>query len=302
MAGESAGRLARRHRESTTGSILDGLHSDGWAVFHDVRLPGRHRPHLDHVVVGPPGVFVVHSKSWSGRIEVRDNRFWCRGRRQDRVVGAASECALAVSGLVSGPAATTVRSALCFERVDPVVGWCCDVMLCSTSSLREVLTRRPAVLTPDEVTLASIELDLGFRSAEQRPVRAPQLPGTPTRSPRPRRTEPRASRWLRRALIRLSIVLLVTIVLMTQAPRLADFRDSLVDRIKDAVVPDSLTPELAYDSCAALREIYPDGVGTGTAVREARLERALPAVQPEVARFSAALDKDGDGLVCERGR
>ncbi len=62
MAGESAGRLARRHRESTTGSILDGMHSDGWAVFLDVRVPGRHRPQVGHVAVGPPGIFVIQTE------------------------------------------------------------------------------------------------------------------------------------------------------------------------------------------------------------------------------------------------
>ena len=191
MAGEPAGRLARRHRERTTGSILEGMHSDGWAVFHDVRVPGRHRLHVDQVVVGPPGLFAIYAKTWSGLSEVRDNRFWCRGRRQDRVVGTASEAALAVAGLVSGPATNTVRSALCFERADPVVGWCFDVMLCSTSNVRELLIRRPQVLTPDEVRLASIDLDLGFRAGAQRPAREPKL--QPTRQRRVRRQEPRIS-------------------------------------------------------------------------------------------------------------
>ncbi len=75
-----------------------------------------------------------------------------------------------------------------------------------------------------------------------------------------------------------------------------------MDRIKETVVPDSLTPDLAFDSCDALRAVYPNGVGTAADVRAVKRDKALPAVQPEVSRISAALDKDGDGLVCERER
>jgi hypothetical protein len=305
MAGEPAQRLARRHRGHTTGSILDGLHVDGWAVFHDVRWPGTRRT-VDHVVVGPPGVFVIDSKNWSGRIEVRENSFWCRGRRQDRVIGASSEAALGIAGVLGGPASATVRSVLCFERDEPVVGWCYDVMLCSTSNLREMLTRRPQMLTPDEITLASIELDLAFRSTPPSPPRAERPERTPRiharRQPRPSRGEPMASRWLRRWLLRLGVLLVLALLVTTQLPRLADFRDSMVDKVRHALAPEELVHDLGYDSCDAVRAIYPNGVGTAEAVHKLKGNGKRPAVQPEVYRASATLDKDGDGVVCERGR
>lgn len=305
MAGEAAGRTARRHRERTTGAILDGLRSAGWSVFHDVRLPGRHRTRVDHVVVGPPGVFVIEAKSSAGRIEIRDDNFWCRGRRQDRVVGQASEASMMVAGLVSGPAAATVRGALCFVREEPVAGWCYDVMISSTTNLRDMLTSRPTVLSPDEVMLASIELDLGFRATAERPASEPKLQPereTRVRQPRPRRSEPLAGRWLRRGLFKLSVVLLLGILAISQVPKLVDMGESLKDRATHAISPESLLPDAAFQSCEALRAIYPDGVGTAKAVKRLKGKWGVPAVQPEIYEASKILDKDRDGLVCERNR
>lgn len=306
MTRESASRLIRRHQEGATGGVLERLHADGWAVLHDVRWPGRQPSRVDYVAIGPPGVFVIDAKSWSGRIEVRENSFWCRGRRQDRVVGQASEAALAVAGLLSGPASATVASALCFERDEPVVGWCYDVMLCSTGNLRELLVSRPTRLSADEIALAAIELDLASRAADARPQRRPSKPAMdqPAQfrpAPRPRRstTRPRLfGRWLRR----LTLGLLLAVLLFTQLPRLAELRDDAVDRVRQSLTPDTVVNRLGYDSCDALRAIYPHGVGTPAAVRRLEGKWGVPAIKPEIYRASAALDKDGDGLVCEGGR
>ncbi|NYD43194.1 NERD domain-containing protein [Nocardioides panaciterrulae] len=184
MAGESADELARRQREKAerllraaeryeqgargeqaTGAILDQLCADGWAVFHDVRWPGRQRANLDHVVVGPPGVFVVDAKNWSGRIELGDQTFRANGRRQDKVVAAAGDAALAVAGLLGPEACAATRSVLCFVRDEPLTGWCHEVMVCSTGNLRETLQGGPAVLTEDQQRAAAVELDLAFRAA-----------------------------------------------------------------------------------------------------------------------------------------
>lgn len=307
MSAEPMERLVRRHRTRATGAILDSLRADGWSVFSSVRWPGSRRGDVSHVVVGPPGVFVIDVKDWAGRIEVRENSFWCRGRRQHRVIGQASEAALAVAGLVSGPAATTVRSALCFEREEPLVGWCHDVMICSTANLREMLTRRPPMLSSDEVTLASIELDLGFRAAAGPPPRTPRLQmprqkrlPRELREPRVRRPEPRISRSFRRGVLKLTVLALIGLLGVSQLPKLVDYGENLKDRAVEAVQPESMLPAIGFDSCQALREVYPDGVGTVAAVRRVKGPWGVPAIQPEVYRASAVLDKDRDGLVCER--
>ena len=40
-----------------------------WLVLHDrLLMPGRAETNLDHVVVGPAGVFLIDSKNWAGTI------------------------------------------------------------------------------------------------------------------------------------------------------------------------------------------------------------------------------------------
>lgn len=51
--------------EEAVGQILDGLATGGWHVLHDVTFG---RGNIDHVVVGPGGVFAVETKSYAGQI------------------------------------------------------------------------------------------------------------------------------------------------------------------------------------------------------------------------------------------
>jgi Nuclease-related domain len=53
--------------EQWTGRALRELESQGWRVFHD--LTASHG-NMDHVVVGPGGVFLLDSKRWRGSITV----------------------------------------------------------------------------------------------------------------------------------------------------------------------------------------------------------------------------------------
>jgi hypothetical protein len=53
--------------ERRTARALRPLLRAGWAVLHDVAIPGS-RANGDHLLVGPPGVFLVDSKAWHGRI------------------------------------------------------------------------------------------------------------------------------------------------------------------------------------------------------------------------------------------
>jgi len=47
------------------GEILEGLVADGWQVIHDVSFG---RGNIDHIVVGPGGLFTVETKSRRGRL------------------------------------------------------------------------------------------------------------------------------------------------------------------------------------------------------------------------------------------
>ena len=55
--------------ERRTARLLDPLERQGWAVLHDLAVPGS-RANLDHLVIGPGGVFVIDSKQYRGRLQL----------------------------------------------------------------------------------------------------------------------------------------------------------------------------------------------------------------------------------------
>jgi Nuclease-related domain len=83
--------------EIVTAAILEDLPRRRWVVLHDLAVPGS-RANVDHLVIGPTGVWVIDTKAYRARVSVR--------RRQVLVAGAplrtAAVCweAKVVSGLL----------------------------------------------------------------------------------------------------------------------------------------------------------------------------------------------------------
>ena len=191
-AGESARDAAKRQRdkaerllraaelyergadgEEATARALDALPKDQWTVFHDVRWPGRKFANVDHVVVGPGGVFVIDSKNWSGRVEVRDTVLRQNGYQRETTVASAAEAAIAVSLVIPDLSQHLAVPVLCFVRDDPLHGWARDVMICSTSNVAAMLTSRPLVLDHMARERICLGLDLS-RSAARGHAAAPK--------------------------------------------------------------------------------------------------------------------------------
>jgi hypothetical protein len=55
--------------ERRTARLLGRLERHGWAVLHDLAIPGS-RANIDHLAIGPGGVFVIDSKLYSGRLHL----------------------------------------------------------------------------------------------------------------------------------------------------------------------------------------------------------------------------------------
>jgi hypothetical protein len=85
--------VERRDRGATgeehVGAILDALAPQGWRVLHDVDTG---RGNIDHVVVGPTGVFTVETKSYGGCLDVDriDDRMWKQAYAQAKHVERAT--------------------------------------------------------------------------------------------------------------------------------------------------------------------------------------------------------------------
>jgi hypothetical protein len=55
------------HGERRTARLLNRLTRDGYVVLHDLAVPDS-PANVDHLVIGPSGVFVIDSKQWTGSI------------------------------------------------------------------------------------------------------------------------------------------------------------------------------------------------------------------------------------------
>jgi len=62
--------------ERRTARLLDPLERHGWAILHDLAVPGS-AANIDHLAIGPGGVFVIDSKQYRGRLQLDGSgRLW----------------------------------------------------------------------------------------------------------------------------------------------------------------------------------------------------------------------------------
>ena len=166
--------------EDRTAEVLKQLSAERWTVFHDLQWVGRPYAHVDHVVVGPPGLFVIENLSWDGSITLGDGVFRCDGFDRDGHLAKARVAALAVRHLVPHLPADLVQPTLCLVRDEEIADWAGDVMVASTSTLDLMLLKQPPVLSPDEVRQLCLDLDAGIRHGR------PEIPMPIVPTPVPR--------------------------------------------------------------------------------------------------------------------
>ena len=96
--------------------------ASGIEVLHDRLVPGS-RANIDHIVVGPSGVFVIDAKKYKGAIEVRnvgglfrvDERLWVDGRDRSKLVeGVLGQIEVVRRALGEEFADVPIRGVLCF--------------------------------------------------------------------------------------------------------------------------------------------------------------------------------------------
>ena len=152
-----------------TDEVLAGLPDAQWRVLHQVRWPGRPYATVDHVVVGPGGVFVLSSECSTGAVRVSGGVLRQDGCRRDRAVAAAADAALSVREAVGAPGdRTSVTPVLCFVRDERVLGLIDGVMVCSTHNLLTFLLSRPVVLDEEQVRVVAARLSARLERAAER--------------------------------------------------------------------------------------------------------------------------------------
>lgn len=239
--------------EAATAEALKAL-SNEWVVLHDLRWPGRRFANIDHVVIGPGGVFVIDSKNWSGQVKLDGRTIRQNGRSRHKAVAGCARAAIDVGQLVP-LYIDHVYPVLCFEGRE-IAGSAYEVMVCSTGNVAETLMSRPRVFGQYHVEYVHLALKASMTSATHedrhnlvRATRAtsvlpPAKPAT-TQVRRPGRRKPKFS--LGRAL---GGVALLTVAFVPQ------LRDGFAGLVTDIVVPEkpasSCEPQSpdAADQCA----------------------------------------------------
>lgn len=190
MAGESARAKAKRlrrleeHRdthceaEEATATALMAL-PPSWTVLADLAWPGRRFENIDHVVVGPSGVFVIDSRSWSGRVEsgvlVRS------GQDRSPAVWGASAAARSVAGLVPSVGPDHVRAVVCVAEGVPRAAWVDDVMVCSPGQLVGELVGHEEVLPGGLARAVATDVGRRLRPVDQPTSEQPTAPPSPSK-------------------------------------------------------------------------------------------------------------------------
>jgi hypothetical protein len=83
--------------ERRTARLLERLVRDGYVVFHDLAVPDSDA-NVDHLVIGPSGVFVIDSKQWTGSVhQGADGLVWHNHYPLDRTLETVRWEARAIS-------------------------------------------------------------------------------------------------------------------------------------------------------------------------------------------------------------
>jgi hypothetical protein len=150
-----AARRERMERGSPVGARLDRLEVEGWQTLHDVPL-GRQGTVVEHLLIGPGGIFTVSERRHPGRdVRVDGRRIEVDGRPVPYLRDARLE-AVRVQGLLhsSGVAAVTVRGMVVLQgeleiSQEPAQQ---DAVAVSRQDVPFVFRRMPVRLEPDRVT------------------------------------------------------------------------------------------------------------------------------------------------------
>jgi hypothetical protein len=152
QVGTSAGHLEHGRRDDLVNLVLERLRPHGFEVLDDVHWPGRPRAAIDHVVVGPSGVFVMHTENWSGTVTVHEDTLRQNGYSRAQQTDAVHRSALVVGLSLGASWAALVVPVICLtgpaELLPTQTG---PVTVVSLDHLAGWLLSEPSQVTPPGV-------------------------------------------------------------------------------------------------------------------------------------------------------
>lgn len=162
--------------ERAVGQFLERLRESGYHVFHDVIGTDFN---IDHVLIGPAGVFTIETKTWSKPLK-GEARVICEGDslrvgtlKPDRnpIIQAKAQAAWLKQLLsASTGKAYTARAVLLFPGwyVEQGRGTTREVWVLEPKALPAFLGKEPTLLEKENIALASFHLSRFVREEERR--------------------------------------------------------------------------------------------------------------------------------------
>jgi hypothetical protein len=152
--------------ERATARRLRRLEHHGYTVLHDLQVPGSHA-NLDHLAIGPAGVFVIDSKYYRGALQLgSDGMLWYGGYPLAQQLATAVWASVRVTEALQVPPEVPVVPLLVIHRAP--IPWggltVAGVQVIPPSALGEVLGRE-AILPA-----AQVELIAGQATAQLHPA------------------------------------------------------------------------------------------------------------------------------------
>jgi hypothetical protein len=152
--------------ERRTARLLGPLERHGWAVLHDLAVPGS-RANLDHLAIGPAGVFAVDSKQYRGRLQLDPTgRLWHGRYPLAPALRAASFEADQAARVLPDPGVAVVPVVAVHGAQVPwgkvvIQG----VPVLPARRLPRMLRQLPAVLGPERVAVLTDQARVRFHAA-----------------------------------------------------------------------------------------------------------------------------------------
>ena len=117
--------------EVAVARVLSDL-TDEFVVLHDLDVPGS-KANVDHLVIGPTGVFMIDTKRWSGRLTAGDDTLWRGTTPIRRECSTAAWEAQQMSNAVGRP----VQPIICFVEtaLPEAIQQCDGVTVCESDAL-----------------------------------------------------------------------------------------------------------------------------------------------------------------------
>lgn len=161
--------------EKAVGQFLERLRATGYNVFHDVV---GSQFNVDHIIIGPAGVFTVETKTWSkpviGDVRIRfdGEKIWKGNLEPDRdpIIQAKAQ-ARWVRALLAESCGKefVVRPVVVFPGwfIEPPRPPVTDIWVLEPKALPAFLEQEKTTMTPADVNLATFHLSRFIRAQER---------------------------------------------------------------------------------------------------------------------------------------